>query len=115
MSICFLVETTTQTQTQGYTMIKKRYKLKAVTTAVREFTIEAPNEAIAKQYAEQRAMDITLLDQWQLDVKDVIFDDGFIEKTVEPADIEMDEQWLDSNYECSYTQRHSKDKLKVVA
>lgn len=96
-------------------MIKKRYKLKAITTAVREFTIEAPNEQIAKAYAEDRAMDITLLDEWQLDVKDVIFDDKFIEKTDEPAAIEMDEQWLDRNYECSYTQRETKDKLKVVA
>lgn len=96
-------------------MIKKKYRLKAVTTAVREFTIEAPNEEIARAYAEERAMDITLLDEWQLDVKDVIFDDRFIEKTDQPADIEMDEQWLDSRYECSYTQRDSKAKLKVVA
>jgi hypothetical protein len=96
-------------------MIKKKYKLRAVTTAVREFTIEAPNEEIARAYAEERAMDITLLDEWQLDVKDVIFDDKFIEKTDQPADIEMDEQWLDTNYECSYTQRDSKAKLKVVA
>ena len=96
-------------------MIKKKYKIRAHTTAVREFTIQAPNEEIAKQYAEQRAMDITLLDEWQLDVRDVIFDDKFIEKTDEVADIEMDEQWLDENYECSYAQRDSKDKLKVVA
>ena len=95
-------------------MIKKRYKIRAHTTAVREFTIEAPNEQIAKAYAEERAMDVTLLDNWQLDVKDVIFDDKFIEKTGEPADIEMEEQWLDKNYECEYTPK-TPDKLKVVA
>jgi hypothetical protein len=95
-------------------MIKKRYKIRAHTTAVREFTIEAPNQEIAKAYAEEKAMDITLLDQWQLDVKDVILEDKFIEKTDETADIEMDEQWLDENYECEYTAKTT-DKLKVVA
>ena len=95
-------------------MIKKKYKIRAHTTAVREFIIEAPNEQIAKTYAEEKAMDITLLDEWQLDVKDVILEDKFIEKTDEPADIEMDEQWLDENYECEYTPKTT-DKLKVVA
>jgi hypothetical protein len=95
-------------------MLKKKYKLRAMTTAVKEFTIEAPNEEIARAYAEERAMDITLLDEWQLDVKDVIFDDKFIEKTDQPADIEMDEQWLDTNYECEYKAKGT-NKLKVVA
>lgn len=95
-------------------MIRKKYKLRAMTTAIREFTIEAPNQEIAKQYAEQRAMDITLLDQWQLDVGDVIIVPDHIEKTDEPADIEMDEQWLDENYECEYTAKAT-NKLRVVA
>lgn len=96
-------------------MIKKKYKLRIHADSSREVVIEAPNQEIAKQYAQAKTLDITLLDEWRLDVKQVIIEPDYIEKTDEPADIEMDEQWLDKNYECSYTQRESKDRLKVVA